>query len=215
MIRKIVIADDHQIVRNGLSALFAKEGKYKVVGYANNGREAIREAQEKKPDVIIMDLNMPELNGFAAIKKIVSKSRNIKILVLSMLSDKRFISRAFKEGANGYVLKDCAYDELINAIESVCSGGTYISPDIAGIVIEDFVNQPQDSNIDKNLLSAREGEVLQLLAEGKSTKEIAYILDLSPKTIETHRSQIMDKLDIHNIAELTKYAIREGLTDLD
>ena len=215
MARKILIADDHRIVREGLTALLAKEDKYKIVGYAKNGHEAIRQAVEKKPDVVIMDLNMPELNGFTAIKKIVSNNDNIKILVLSMLSDKRFISRAFKEGAKGYVLKDCAYDELINAIEAVCSGGIYISPDIAGVVIEKFVSQPQDSYVHEDLLSAREREVLQLLAEGKSTKEIAYILDLSPKTIETHRSQIMGKLDIHNIAELTKYAIREGLTDLN
>ncbi|MCK4910694.1 MAG: response regulator transcription factor [Thermodesulfovibrionales bacterium] len=215
MPRKILIADDHRIVREGLTALLAKEDKYKIIGYAKNGHEAIREAIEKKPDVVIMDLNMPELNGYAAIKKIVSQNDSIKILVLSMLADKMFISRAFKEGAHGYVLKDCAYDELINAIEAVCSGGIYISPDIAGVVIEEFVSQPQDSSIHEDLLSAREREVLQLLAEGKSTKEIAYILDLSPKTIETYRSQIMGKLDIYNIAELTKYAIREGLTDLN
>ena len=215
MIRKILIVDDHRIVREGLTALLVKEDKYKIIGYAKNGHEAIREALEKKPDVVIMDLNMSELNGFTAIKKIVSKNDNIKILVLSMLADKRFISRAFKEGAKGYVLKDCAYDELINAIEAVCSGGIYISPDIAGVVVEKFISQPQDSYINGDLLSAREREVLQLLAEGKSTKEIAYILDLSPKTIETHRSQIMGKLDIHNLAELTKYAIREGLTDLN
>jgi DNA-binding NarL/FixJ family response regulator len=212
---KVIIADDHKIMRDGLRSLLAQQKGIDIIGEAEDGRKAVKLALKLKPDIIIMDLSMPKLNGIDAISEISSSAPEVKSLALSMHKDKRFISRALKEGASGYVLKDCAFEELNVAIKTVLSGQIYLSPQLTNIVIGDYVNHlSQDNSSAIASLTAREREILQLLAEGNSVKEIAGILNLSAKTIETHRSHLMDKLNAKSIAELTKIAIREGLTSL-
>jgi len=167
------------------------------------------------PIVVVMDINMPNLNGIEATREIIATVPGVKVVALSMYADVRFVMRALKAGALGYVLKDCAVEELNQAIHTVAANQTYLSPKIAQMVLEKYINQLQDDDCSPfSTLTARERAVLQLLAEGKSTKQIAVYLCLSVKTIETHRKKIMDKLNIHSIAELTKYAIREGLTSV-
>ena len=212
---KILLADDHQIMREGLRSIINEQKGFDVIGEAANGREAVKLAEKLKPDAVVMDLSMPELNGIDATSEIVAQNPYIKVLALSMHSEKMFITRALQGGASGYLLKDCALDELIKAIKTVISGRVYLSPDIADIVLTDYKQLLGKDGSALNILSKRERETLQLLAEGFSTREIAENLNLSIKTIETHRSQIMAKLDIHSIAELTKFAIREGLTHLE
>jgi DNA-binding NarL/FixJ family response regulator len=212
---KVLLADDHKIVRDGLRNLLEKHADIMVAGEAEDGREALQLARKLSPDVIIMDIAMPDLNGIEATRQIVAEFPGIKVVALSMHSDKRFVSEMLKAGASAYLLKDCAFEELITAIRTIMKGKIYLSPGIAGVVIEDYIRK--DSKAEStvfSLLSDREREVLQLMAEGKTTKEVAAHLNLSIKTIETHRTNIMTKLNIHSIAELTKYAIREGLTSL-
>jgi DNA-binding NarL/FixJ family response regulator len=212
---RIIIADDHKIMRDGLRSLLAQQKGMEVIEEAEDGRQAVRLALKLKPDIIIMDLSMPKLNGIDAIREISSSAPGVKALALSMHSDKRFISRALKEGASGYVLKDCAFEELNEAIKTVLSNQIYLSPQLIKIVIGDYVSHLlADNSSVISALTAREREILQLLAEGISAKEIAGTLNLSVKTIETHRSRLMEKLDVKSIAELTKIAIREGLTSL-
>ncbi len=211
----VLIADDHQIVRDGLRTLLEKYPDIDVVGEAEDGRTAVEMAGNLSPAVVIMDIARPDLNGIEATRRILAVNPRVKVIALSMHSDKRFISEMLKAGASGYLLKDCAFEELVTAIHAVMKDKTYLSPGIAGIVIDNYVRQsggPEASVF--SVLSDREREVLQLMAEGKTTKEIAFQLDVSIKTVETHRQNIMTKLDIHSIAELTKYAIREGLTTL-
>ena len=212
---RIVLADDHKIVRDGLRSLLENQQDIEVVAEAEDGRTTVKQAQEFLPDVIIMDISMHDLNGIEATRQITTKSPGVKVLALSMHSDKRFVTGMLRAGASGYLLKESAFRELVNAIRVVASNQTYLSPRIAGMVTEDYVHHLSATDSSTRLtLTAREREVLQLLAEGKSTKQMAAHLHVSVKTIETHRQKIMDKLDIYNVAELTKYAIREGLTSL-
>ncbi len=212
---KIILADDHEIVREGLRSLLEKQPDMEVVAEAEDGRTTVKQVQKLLPDVVIMDISMHDLNGIEATRQIIAKSPRIKVLALSMHSDKRFIAGMLSAGASGYLIKDSAFKELVNAIRIVVSNKIYLSPRITGIVTEDYVNRltATDSSA-HSILSAREREVLQLLAEGKSTKQVASQLNVSVKTIETHRLNIMDKLGIYSVAKLTKYAIREGLTSL-
>jgi DNA-binding NarL/FixJ family response regulator len=212
---RIILADDHKIVRDGLRSLLENQQDIEVVAEAEDGRTTVKQAQKFSPDVIIMDISMHDLNGIEATRQIIARSPGVKVLALSMHSDKRFVTGMLRAGASGYLLKESAFRELVNAIRVVASNQTYLSPRIAGMVTEDYVHHlsATDSSV-RSTLTAREREVLQLLAEGKSTKQMAAHLHVSVKTIETHRQKIMDKLDIYSVAELTKYAIREGLTSL-
>jgi len=213
---KVIIADDHRIVLEGLKALLQNHKNIDVVGEAENGRSAVELASRLKPDVVIMDLGMPDMNGLTATRKILELDTGIKVLTLSMHSDKRFVSKALREGVSGYVLKESASAELVEAINTVVSGKTYLSPQIADVVINDYRKQLLDKEYSADsVLTKKEREILQLFAEGKSTKDIAYSLNVSVKTVETHRSRMMEKLDMHSIAELTKFAVREGLTSLE
>lgn len=213
---KILLADDHKIVRDGLKSLIKKEVGMEVVGEADNGRKTVQLARDLEPEIIIMDISMPDLNGIEATRQIVADSPDVKIIALSMHSDKRYVKGVLSAGASGYLLKDSAFEELVEAIRTVDTGRFYLSAGIVGVVVKDYVgSQANKDALTSDILSAREREVLQLLAEGKSTKEIASDLHVSVKTIETHRQNIMQKLNIHTIAGLTRYAIREGLTSLD
>ncbi|MFC2173242.1 response regulator [Acidobacteriota bacterium] len=214
---KILLADDHKIIRDGLRALVQKQPNMEVVAEAENGRKAVQLSRDLVPDVVIMDIGMPDLNGMEATRQILSQEPGIKVIALSMHSDKRFVAGMLTAGAAGYLLKDCAFEELTQAIRTVVANKSYLSPGVTGVIVNDYVQHLEDSDefAPAPVLTAREREVLQLLAEGSSTKQIAYNLNVSAKTIETHRRQIMEKLDLRSVAELTKYAIREGLTSLD
>jgi len=213
---RIILADDHQIVRQGLRILLEAEPDMEVIAEADNGRQVLRLAPALLPDVIIMDLSMPELNGIEATRQILAGASGVKVVALSMHSDSLFVLNMIKAGASGYLLKDCALEELVKAIRTVVAQKTYLSPGVSDIVIQDFVTGWQTTNTSAfSVLSAREREVLQLMAEGKSTNQIADGLCVSVKTVEAHRKQVMSKLGIHSVAELTKYAIRQGLTSLE
>lgn len=209
---KIVLVDDHKLLRDGLRNIIEKKSNMHIIGEASDGREAIKIASKLMPDVIIMDVAMPGLNGIEAATQIVKNEPEIKIIGVSMHSGKQFIQGMFKAGAFGYLLKDGDADELIMAISTVVENKKYLSKDLN----QEFLTElKKGESIKKTLLSAREKEVLQLIAEGKSSKEIGEILFLSPKTIDVHRNNIMRKLDLFTISELTKYAIQNGLTTLD
>jgi len=210
---KILLADDHKMLRDGLRAILEKEG-LQVVGEAATGHEAIEMARRLRPTVVVMDISMPELNGIDATRRIMAELPGTKVIGLSMNSDRRYVVAMFAAGAVGYLLKNSASDELIQAVHAVCNDLTYVSPAIAAIVVDRLVDGTRTETKAKPL-SPREREVLQLLAEGKSSKDIATRLDLAVPTVETHRRQIMDKLNLRTIAELTKYAIREGITSID
>ncbi len=214
---RIVVADDHKIMREGLRALLDKQSDMQVVAEADDGLTVVRMARELSPDVVIMDIAMPDLNGIGATKKIKAELPAIKVIALSMHSDRRFIAEMFRSGASGYLLKDHSFEELVTAIRVVVANRIYLSPSIAGIVIEDYVRQLQKDvgGSITDVLTDREIEVLQMIAEGNSTKEIALRLHLSEKTVETHRRQIKEKLNIFSVAELTKYAISQGLTSVE
>ena len=216
MSTKIILADDHQIVRDGLRALLEKQPGFEVVGEAKDGRTAVRLAKELSPDLVIMDLSMPQLNGIEASRKIIHDSPKVKIIVLSMHSDRRFVAEVLKAGASGYLLKDSAFEELITAIRKVMSHQTYLSSQVLDVVLKEYLRRQNKENASQfSVLTDREREVLQLISEGKISKEIAALLGVSVKTIETYRQRIMDKLEIRNIADLVKYAVREGLTSLE
>lgn len=213
---RILLADDHKIVRDGLRTLIERQSEMEVVGDAENGRKAVQLTLKLVPDVVVMDVTMADLNGIEATRQIHKEQPCVKIIALSMHSDRRFVAGMLKAGASGYLLKDCAFEELARAIHSVVSNQTYLSPAITDIVVKDYIQESSMKPTSPfSVLTAREREVLQLLAEGASTKEIAKSLYVSVKTVETHRMQIMHKLRIHSIAELTKYAVREGLTSLE
>lgn len=209
---RIILADDHNILRDGLRNVIEKISNLKVIAEAHDGREAVKLCKKLIPDVVVMDVSMPGLNGIEATKQIVKLDKDIKIIALSMHSNKQFIIGMLKAGAYGYILKDSDSDELITAIKTVARNQKYVSQKISGIIINEFMTSipEEDSN-----LTQREKEIVQLLAEGKSSKNIAKILFLSSKTVDTHRKNIMDKLEIRTIPELTKYAIQSGLTSLD
>lgn len=212
---RILLADDHKIMRAGLRSLLEKEHDMKVVAEASQGRTAVRLAREHSPDVAIIDITMPDLNGVEAAHQILSENPNIKVVALSMHSDEQFIAGMLKAGASGYLLKDCAAEELCQAIRAVMAGETYLSPRIASIVVEDYRRDLTRDELEHvTELTSREREVLQLVAEGQTSKRIAEQLHVSVKTVEAHRQQIMDKLNIRTVAGLTKYAIRKGITSI-
>jgi two-component system, NarL family, response regulator NreC len=209
---KILLADDHAMLRHGLSRSFEQEKDVTIIGQAEDGYSAIELTKELSPDLVIMDIGMPGLNGIETTRRIIQDCPKVKIIGLSMHSSDKYVREMFKAGASGYLLKNCSFDELVEAIKAVMSGNTYISPSIGDMIIKEYTSKPDDEKSVFSILSQREREVLQLLAEGKSTKQIGQKLHVSPKTVEAHRLRIMDKLQIDNIAQLTKYAIQEGLT---
>lgn len=212
---RVLLTDDHQMMRDGLRAILEREG-VTVVGEASNGHEAIALVHQLRPDVAIMDVSMPDLNGVDATRRIVADCPTTKVLGLSMSADQRYAVAMFRAGAVGYLLKSSAAQELVQALHAISCNMTYVSPAIAASVVNTAITPSSPNRMTPDRpLSLREREVLQLLAEGKSSKEIAHRLDLAVATVETHRRQIMDKLQIRTIAELTKFAIREGLTSLD
>ncbi len=213
---KVLLADDHKLFRDGLSTLLNKQPDMRVVGEAKDGTSSVQLARELDPDFILMDISMSDLNGIEATRRILAERPRTKVLMLSMHSDRRFVIEALKAGACGYLLKDSAFEELLVAIKTARENQFYLSREITSIVVEDYINLVKSAESSAfAILTNREREVLQLIAEGKATKEIANQLNVSVKTIETHRKQLMDKLNIHSIAELTKYAIREGITPLE
>lgn len=203
-------------MRQGLRQLLAQQADFEVIAEAADGRAAVQLAAERAPDVVVMDLSMPGLNGIEATRQILLKAPRAKVIALSAHSDHRRVAETLKAGAMGYTLKDSAFEDLVVAIRTVCSGKLYLSPRLVGSVVDHYVRREgADADGVFAALTPREREVLQLMAEGKSTKEVASGLSVSTKTVETHRRQIMEKLDMHSVAELTKYAIREGLTSLE
>lgn len=212
---RVMLADDHKIFRDCLRPLIEKEGM-DVVGEAENGRTAIKLAKKLIPIIIIMDVSMPDMNGIEATGKIMAEMPDVKVIALSMHSDPRFVLRMLEAGASGYLLKDCAFDELISAINQVTTGNIYLSPKIADVVVKGYLRKTNDLSVNQRaMLTSREREILQLIAEGLTTKEIADHVFLSIKTVETHRRNIMEKLNMRSTAALTKYAIREGFVSLD
>jgi two-component system response regulator NreC len=213
---RILLADDHKIVREGLRSLLDGQRDMQVVAEAEDGRTAVTLTRKLAPHVVVMDIGMPDLNGIEATRQICAVKGPVKVIALSMHSDSRFVLRMFEAGASGYVLKDAAFEELARAVREVFADRTYVSPAVADIVVDEYVRRHGGSGAAAaSPLTPREREVLQLLAEGWSTKGIAAHLKVSVKTVETHRQHIMEKLDIHSVAELTKYAVREGLTSLN
>jgi DNA-binding NarL/FixJ family response regulator len=213
---KILLVDDHKMMRDGLKAVLLKEEGLLVIGEAASGREAVALTEELRPEIVVMDISMPELNGIDATRQLTTAHPEIKVIALSINSDRRYVIAMFKAGAVGYLLKSSASLELIQAVRAVANNLTYVSPAIAALVIDNYIDDPRsETERPAKTLSPREREVLQLLAEGKSSKDIANHLGVAVTTVETHRRQITDKLSLHSIAELTKYAIREGLTSLE
>ena len=212
---RILLADDHKIIRDGLRSLLEKETDMVVAGDAENGRKALQLTRKLNPDVVIMDVSMPDLNGMDAARQILGEHPGVKVVALSMHSEKQYVEGMLKAGVSGYLLKDTAFEELVKAIRVVCSGKKYLSPDITDIVLQDYLH-PAATTDDQPAISltTREREVLQLIAEGRATREIADKLHISVKTVETHRKNIMEKLGLRTVAELTKYAVREGITSL-
>lgn len=213
---RVILADDHKIVRDGLKSLLNQFPDIDVVGVADNGRQLLAMTENYRPDLVLMDVSMPEMNGIDACRKISADCPATKVVMLSMHSDRRFVTESLNAGARGYLLKDSAFEELVMAIKLVNGGEFYLSPKIAGVVVQDYLRRsvpPVETAF--SVLTNREREVLQLIAEGKSTNEIAFSFSVSIKTVETQRQQIMRKLNIYSVAELTKYALREGLTALE
>jgi two-component system response regulator NreC len=209
---KVLLAEDHHIIRQGIRSLLEREIGIEVIGDAVDGRETVRLAGELKPDVVVMDVSMPNLNGIEATRKIHEADPDIKVIALSVHSDDHFVSGMLTAGASGYLLKDCVFDELVKAIEAVSNGRMYLSEQIAkGIVKEYKSMKTKETSSVFSTLTAREREVLQMIAESKSMKQIAAELFVSEKTVATHRQHIMDKLGVGNIPDLVKYAIREGI----
>jgi DNA-binding NarL/FixJ family response regulator len=211
----IVLADDHRILRHGLKGLLEKQEDFHVAGEAGNGLDAVRMARELAPRVMIVDLKMPGMNGIEAIGRIAVEAPGVQTLALSMESDRRFVVEALKAGASGYLVKDCGTDELYSAVRTVAAGEVYLGPGISRLLVKEYLQRiPEGEDATLALLTCREREVLQQVADGMSTKEIAYRYGVSLKTVETQRQSVMKKLNLFSIAELTKYAVREGLTSL-
>lgn len=214
---RVVLADDHQVLRQGLKGLIEQNHQIEVVGEADNGAEAVSLAARLLPDVVIMDVSMPELNGLEATRRIKKECRGTKVIALSMRADRQYVMGMLKAGASSYLLKNCSSAELDNAIRQVHKGGTFLAPEVAQIVMDDLHHEPGDEESDGSslsLLTSREREILQLIAEAKKSKEIAEMLHISLKTVYTHRRNIMEKLGARNLADLTRFAIKEGLTSL-
>jgi DNA-binding NarL/FixJ family response regulator len=210
---RILLADDHTVVRQGLRKVLEERPDWVVVAEAGNGRDAVKQAEELKPDVAILDVAMPLLNGIEATRQIVKRSPATRVLVLTMHSDEAYVNQILKAGATGYLLKDSADVDLIQAVGAVSQGKSFFSPGVARLMLDDYVRQLADKGITDRYesLSEREREIFQLIAEGKANKEIAVILSISPSTVETHRARIMEKLDLHSAAEIVLYAVRRGV----
>lgn len=216
MATRVLLAEDHALVRSGVRSLLEASKEFEVVGEASNGREAIEMTAQLKPDLVLMDLAMNELNGIDATRQLAISQPDVHVIIVSMHGDEQYIYESLKAGAKGYVLKSSAFKELINGIHAVCAGQTYVSPSLSNVVVNDYVRRAKGdrkpSEIDK--LTTREREVLQLIAEGNSSAEVAEVLYISVRTVDTHRHNIMEKLKIHSIAGLTKFAIRNGICQL-
>jgi DNA-binding NarL/FixJ family response regulator len=210
---RIILADDHAVMRSGLRLLLEQQKDFEIVGEASDGREAVKLAEALKPDIAVLDITMPNLNGIEAARQITAKQLGVSIVVLSMHADESFVLRALKAGARGYLLKESPEADFINAIRMVSEGKSFFSPTVSRMLVEDYVRQLQDKDIEDSyeLLTLREREILQLIAEGKSNKEIANMLFLSLYTVETHRSNILEKLNLHSVPELILYAVRKGV----
>ncbi|MBZ0265536.1 response regulator transcription factor [bacterium] len=212
---KIVLADDHKMLRDGLRPLLQNRRDMEVVGEAEDGHAVLKVVHESNPDILILDISMPGLNGIEITRRLLSENPELRIIILSMHSDRRYVKEALKAGALGYLLKDSEFTELLQAIDSAMQRKIHLSDEIADTVVRDYILRDDEKSSAFTILSTREREVLQQIAEGNATREIADHLEVSIKTIESHRKQIMDKLNLRNVAELTKYAIREGLTSLE
>lgn len=210
---RILLADDHTLVRHGFRKILEERADWEVVGEASDGRDVVRQADSLVPDVAIVDIGMPLLNGIEATRQIVRRHPNTGVLILSMHADEAYVSQALKAGARGYLLKDSADTELLHAVSVVAAGKSFFSPAVAKVMLDDYVRHLAAKGIADRFesLSEREREVFQLVAEGRSNKEVAELLSVSPATIETHRAHILEKLDIHNTAELVLYAVRRGV----
>lgn len=210
---RILLADDHIVMRTGLRALLERQPNLEVVGESENGRNTVELTASLKPDVVIMDIGMPVLNGIEATKTIVTEQPTTAVIILSMHADESYVMRALKAGARGYLLKDSAPADLLSAIQAVSQNKSFFSPKVSRILAEDYVRVlKQKGGVDSyDLLTSREREILQLLAEGKANKEVATALNISPYTVETHRKHILEKLNLHNPAELILYAVRKGI----
>jgi two-component system, NarL family, response regulator NreC len=210
---RILLADDHNVMRGGLRVLLERQPGFKVVGEASDGRQAVEQAEATKPDIIVLDIAMPNLSGIEAAQRISTQLPHTRIIILSMHSDESYVLRALKAGAKGYLLKDSAENDLIEAIKSVDEGKAFFSPEISNIMVEDYVREMKRRGAEDSyeLLTPREREILQMLVEGKSNKHIATVLDLSLYTVETHRRNLQDKLNLHSFAELILYAVRKGI----
>ena len=210
---RIVLADDHTILRKGLRLLLERETDFKVVAEASHGKEAVDAVEREVPDVVIMDIAMPMMNGIEATKRVNETHPKTAVIILSVHSDEAYVLRALKAGARGYLLKDSAESDLIQAVRAVAAGKAYFSPAVSKILADDYVRQVREQGVEDpyDLLTARERELLQLIAELKATKEIAELLGLSPHTVDTHRGNLMQKLNIHSIPEMILYAVRRGV----
>jgi DNA-binding NarL/FixJ family response regulator len=210
---RVLVADDHTIIRSGLRMLLEREPGFEVVAEASDGRQAVELAESLRPDVAVLDVGMPNLNGIEATRQIVQKLPRTRVVVLSMHSDESYVLKALKSGARGYLLKDSAESDILNSIRAVNAGKAYFSPEISRMLVEDYMRQMQQRGVEDSyeLLTAREREILQMLAEGRSNKEISSALNLSPYTVETHRGNILQKLNLHSLPELILYAVRKGV----
>lgn len=210
---RILLGDDHTIVRHGLCKILEEQPSWQVVAQTSDGREAVRQTLELHPDVAILDVGMPLLNGIEATRQIVKRLPAVSVLILSMHADEAYITQALRAGATGYLLKDSADTDLIRAVEAVAAGKSFFSPAVAKVMLDDYVRHLAGKGIiDRyDSLSDREREIFQLIAEGHSNKEVAELLSISPATVETHRAHILQKLDVHNTAELVVYAVRRGV----
>lgn len=210
---RILLADDHTVIRKGLRALLERQKEFAVVAEAADGREAVETAEALAPDVAVIDIGMPNLNGIEAARRITEKRPETGVVILSMHADESYVLRALKSGARGYLLKDSPEEDLIQAIHAVHRGKAFFSPEISKMLAEDYMRQMRQRGVEDSyeLLTSREREILQLLGEGNSNKEVATKLNLSPHTVETHRGNVMEKLNLHSTAELILYAVRKGI----
>ena len=209
---RILLADDHSVVRQGLRRVLEERPEWQVVAEAGDGRDAVRLVEQHKPDVAVLDVAMPLLNGIEATRQITRRTPQKKVLVLSMYSDEAYVTQMLKAGATGYLLKDSADVDLLEAVQAVSQGKSFFSPAVARLMSDDYARQRGENAVDRyESLSEREREIFQLVAEGKANKEIAALLFISPSTVETHRARIMEKLDLHSAAEIVLYAVRRGV----